>query len=404
MSLFKGIVFIIFSVFFILPSYAIEEITLDTKDEAIKMEIYKDKYPSGKEEYEHVNSKYDIDYDYNKPLSKKFNDVFKLEVSDNNHTEFLLDKITTKHFENGPLDNIGVWGVWRGALGINFFNDDTDTQMNYSLLESRIHGEFKNKRTSFLITTRYTPQNEFSFMQNLFSETVIKHKIDKHNTIIIGNNKTKAGQDGGMSMFLLPFFSYSQIGRNFGNIRKLGARLSGNYDLIEYDLGGYSSGTYFQEFFPGAEFCGWVSLKPLAKTKGKYGNLKIGGGLTSGRRHFNYNVVGGYIRYDYKKFGVDFEIANSDGSNGRTGPTQAHARGYYTTLYYNLTKKVQLLARFDEFTPNRDYSSHRIREYSAGLNYFIKGQALKFILNYIFREDSGTGNSHRILIGTQILL
>lgn len=397
MNFFIRIALIIFCILIISPSYAIEEITLDKSENNLKMEIYK-------EEYEHVNSKHDDEYDYNKPLKDKIDDIFHLEISDNNKAEFLFDKVTTKHFENGPLDNIGVWGVWRGALGVNIFSNDTDTEMNYSLLESRIHGEFKNKKTSFLITTRYVPQNEFGFMQNLFSETVLKHKIDKHNTIIIGNNKTKAGQDGGMSLFILPFFSYSQIGRNFGNIRKLGARISGNYDLIEYDLGGYSSGTYFREFFPGAEFCGWVSVKPLGKTNGKYGNLKIGGGLTSGRRHFNYTVVGGYIRYDYKKFGADFEISNADGSNGRSGPSTNHARGFYTTLYYNLTKQVQLLARYDEFTPNCSNSDYKTREYSAGVNYFIKGQALKLILNYIFRQDSAVGDSHRILIGTQVLL
>ncbi|MCM1265410.1 MAG: hypothetical protein NC200_04345, partial [Candidatus Gastranaerophilales bacterium] len=143
---------------------------------------------------------------------------------------------------------------------------------------------------------------------------------------------------------------------------------------------------------------------PLGKTNGKYGSLKLGGGLTSGRRHFNYNVVGGYVRYDYKKFGIDFEVANADGSNGRSGPSQAHSRGYYTTLYYNLTKKIQLVARYDELTPNCDNSSYKTREYWAGVNYFIKGQALKFILNYIFREDSAAGNSHRILLGTQVLL
>ena len=57
----------------------------------------------------------------------------------------------------------------------------------------------------------------------------------------------------------------------------------GNYDFVDYDLGGFSSGTYFSDFFPGAEFDGWVNIKPLAKTKGKYGILKIGGGIATGK-------------------------------------------------------------------------------------------------------------------------
>ena len=72
--------------------------------------------------------------------------------------------------------------------------------------------------------------------------------------------------------------------------------------------------------------------------------------------------------------------------------------------YYDLTKKAQLVARFDSFTPNTHNSSHQTREYSTGLNYFIKGQALKIMLNYVFREDNFAGNSHRIIVGTQVVL
>ena len=70
----------------------------------------------------------------------------------------------------------------------------------------------------------------------------------------------------------------------------------------------------------------------------------------------------------------------------------------------DLTKKIQLLARYDDFTPNCNNTSYRTKEYSAGINYFIKGQALKLILNYVYRQDSLHGDSHRIILGTQIVL
>ena len=44
------------------------------------------------------------------------------------------------------------------------------------------------------------------------------------------------------------------------------------------------------------------------------------------------------------------------------------------------------------------------REYTAGINYFIKGQALKLILNYVFCQNQSAPDSHRIMLGTQILL
>ena len=384
----------ILAVIFSQPVMALDEIVLDIKD-PIKMEIRDTNL-------EITNP--DIIQEDNKTFKAKIQNIFETEVTDNEHVKYLLDDVLTKKIEKGPLETIGIRGMWRGALTENFFRHDNDTSVSYDELETRLHGEFRNKKTSFVIGTRFLPQHEFNFFQYLISDAYIKHRYNKHNSILIGNSRTHTGQEGAQSERLIPFYSRSQISNQFGNIRKLGVRAQGDYSLMEYDIAVNSTGTYFTSFFPGAEFCGWINFKPLGKTNGRFGDLKIGGGLTSGRRHFNYNVVGGYVKYKYKKLGADFEIANGDGYNGRRGFANVHARGFYTTLYYDLTKKVQLLARYDDFTPNCNDSSYRTKEYSAGINYFIKGQALKLILNYVYRQDSLNGDSHRIILGTQIAI
>lgn len=345
-----------------------------------------------------------VDVNPDKSLKDKIHDVFNLQVSDNEHIEYLFDNILNKKFERGPLANIGIWGLWRGGLKESFSNGNNHTNVHYDVLESRLHGTFSNHKTSFVITTRYAPQKEFKFMQNLFSDVFIRHRFSEKAVLTIGNTRTHTGEEGSWSELLIPFYTRAQISNQFGNIRKLGVRLSGETKYMDYDIAGNTSGTYFTSFFPGAEFCGWVNFKPLANTNGKYGVLKIGGGLTAGRRHFNYNNLGAYVSYRYKKFMVDFECANGDGYNGRLGASKTHARGYYTTLYYDIHKKLQLVARYDSFTPDCHDSHHQTREYSAGCNYFIKGQALKLMLNYVFREDSIAGNSHRIIVGTQVVL
>lgn len=375
---------------------SIPSITLAQKESPFETEIIKEEYLEDDIEEE------------SKPketLRERFHDVFTHQINDHEHVEYLFDEMTTKHFKNGPLDNIEIWGLWRGALTETIFsNGHDDTRPTYNILETRLHGTFRNKKTSFVITTRYYPQHEFTFMQNLFSDTFIRHRFNKQAVLTIGNTRTHTGEEGAWSELLIPFFNRSQISKHFGNIRKLGVRLSGEYKYLDYDVAINSSGTYFREFFPGAEVCSWVNFKPLANTNGKYGDLKIGAGITAGRRHFNYNNIGAYIGYKYKKFKADFEVANGDGYNGRLGAANIHAKGYYTTLYYDLTDKIQLVARFDDFIPNCHNSSHHTREYSAGINYFIKGQALKLMLNYVFREDNMTGNTNQIIIGTQILL
>ena len=69
-----------------------------------------------------------------------------------------------------------------------------------------------------------------------------------------------------------------------------------------------------------------------------------------------------------------------------------------------ITPRIQVLARYDQYTPDKDFSDDIRREYSAGVNYFIKGQALKLMLNYVFCQNDLFEDSHRVILGTQLML
>ena len=264
---------------------------------------------------------------------------------------------------------------------------------------------FKDNSADARIMLNYNPFSSRNVVQNLFADMYVATNKIPHHRVLVGHSRPPVGMEGGAGPFTLPFIARSQISRNFGTVRKLGARVSGDYSLMDYDFGVYSSDTYFQEFFPGAEFIGWVNFKPLAKTNGKYGNLKIGAGIDGGHRTNNFFVTGAYIGYEYKRFMANFEWAQANGYNGPSGfSSDKHASGFYTTLGYMLTKKLQLLARYDEFDPNREIAHNNQREYSLGLNYFLKGQGLRLILNYVFCQNDSKRDSHRIMLGTQILL
>ena len=102
---------------------------------------------------------------------------------------------------------------------------------------------------------------------------------------------------------------------------------------------------------------------------------------------------------------LNFEWADANGYNGPSGfATDKKAGGFYSTLGYRFTPKLQGLIRYDEFDPNKDIAHNNKREYSLGFNYFIKGQALKLIMNYVYCQNDATKDSHRIMLGTQILL
>ena len=160
-----------------------------------------------------------------------------------------------------------------------------------------------------------------------------------------------------------------------------------------------------QGILPGFEFEGWVNVKPLGKKDGKWGKVVAGGGIVAGKRHsLDYFMTGAALSYEYKKFWARAEYANSDGSNGGSGPTTNRAEGFYATAAYHLTKKIELLALFDEFNPDKTKDRNNQREYTAGVNYYLKGQALKLIFNYVYCENDAKPDSHKFIVGTQIVL
>lgn len=346
-----------------------------------------------------------------KTLKEKLQDVYHLEVYKYDKPTYLLEDVFTHKFdEDSIMDRTQLWAGYNGDIGL-LFNDDgmshehTTNHYDINTINVGYDGFLKNNNADFRVMINIAPFSSRNVIQNLFADMYIATNKIPHHRVLVGHSRPPVGLEGAYGPFVLPFLARSQISRNFGTVRKLGARISGNYSLMDYDFGVYSSDTYFQEFFPGAEFIGRVDFKPLGKTDGRYGKLLFGGSMDAGHRDNNFCVVGAHIQYDYKRFMANFEWAQANGYNGPSGhSTDKHASGFYATAGYMLTKKLQLIARYDQFDPDRNIDHNNKREYSVGLNYFIKGQGLRLILNYIFCDNDRGKDSHRIMLGTQILL
>lgn len=342
-----------------------------------------------------------------KSLREKLEDIYNLEVTQIDQNNYLLTDILTKHFENGKiLESIHPFAGYNGSVLFNFNQPDSfKTNYSFNAINAGVDGKFKDGYSDFRILFSLSPLSSRNMLRNAFSDVYVGTNRIPHHRVQIGYQRPGNGMDSKMSAYQLPFVYRSQIARNFGIVRKRGARIIGDYKLVEYDIGAYSSDTYMKSFFPGAEIDAWVNFKPLGKTNGKYGKLKLGGGIQNGRRHTNYTVAGAYASYEYKKFMANFEWADADGYNGYSGHiSDKHASGFYTTLAYRITPKLQVLARYDEYDPDKHIKNNNRREYSLGLNYFIKGPGLKLILNYVFCQNDSAKDSHRIILGTQILL
>ena len=342
-----------------------------------------------------------------KSLKEKLQDVYKLEINRYDKPSYLFEEILTKRFdEDSKMDRLHLWGAYNGELDFSIRQDGAVTNhYDFNALNVGLDGFLKDNNADFRIMLGILPRSDRNMVQGLPADVYIATNKIPHHRFLIGHTRPPVGYEGGSSSYTLAFLGRSQIARTFGTARKLGIRGRGEYSLIDYDLGIYSSDTYFQEFFPGTEFVGWVNFKPLGKTDGKYGKLKIGGGLQAGKRDNNYCVTGAYVGYEYKRLMAEFEWSHANGYNGTLGRSVTdHASGFYATLGYMITKKLQALICYDQFDPDTHIKGNKRREYVFGLNYFIKGQALRLIFNYAFCQNDSGKDSHRLLFGTQILI
>lgn len=393
MKIFIKIALVFLFTFLLQPTYALNEVVLDIDGESEG--IFEDGVISDDEWFFDMGGK---------TLQEKIAEIRAKEVNDISKSHYLLEEILTKKFDKSPVKTMHVFGYYRTNLEYDMQSDDNDLRYNFNDIDVGINGKFRDGKTYYEARLRFTPQDNYDFLNFMPSNMYIANTSIPHHTIIIGNSRTPTGYEGAKSSTVIPLIARSQISRNFGNTRQLGVRVKGNYKLVEYDLGGFSSDTYFRQFFPGTEFAGWVSLKPLAKTNGKFGRLKIGTGLTTGQNDIDYTILGAYASYEYKKLYANFEWGKANGYNGARGLSSNKAEGLYTTLAYRITPKIQILGRYDEYQPNKDYSDEIKREYSAGVNYYLKGQAVKLMLNYVFCQNDTSKDSHRIILGTQLLL
>ena len=111
-----------------------------------------------------------------------------------------------------------------------------------------------------------------------------------------------------------------------------------------------------------------------------------------------------YVGYKHKKLWTNFEAAIADGYSGSEGISSNKASGLTFTLGWKFRPDFQVIARIDKFDPDRHVSHNTRNEYSLGLNWFIKGQALKFVINYVFCQNQNAKDSHKIILGTQIII
>lgn len=382
----KKIVFFIFLTFLnVLPLYALNE------DDAFKPIILE---PEEKAQEEKVS-----------PYTKKsLRGIIEKEYDLNSSAGMFKDQLSVE-FKRGIIKNTTLHAHMIHTLAETINDDDSDFQYDTALINVGLSGKFRGDKEKYNLLFDLTPEIFEDFSHRFILDASIETTRIKNNTILFGTSRPQLGYEGGQSAKTTPLLTRSQAARNFSNARKTGIKVDGKYKWVDYEVGGFSSDIRYHEFFPGVEGNLWLDVKPLANVEEKYGKLYVGGGVSHGSRNStDFTVASSAIRYYKDKFWALAEYQHADGSNGGSGLTNREGYGYNLTLAYRLTKKLEFLLRYDDFDKDKSIKNNNSKEYTAGLNWYILGQTARVMLNYIFCDNESKSDSHKILLGTQLIL
>ncbi len=329
--------------------------------------------------------------------------ILKTQITRTDIPSFLLKDELTFGINKVGIKEIELFGAHRGAISSIFIPHNYSTEYSDLTTEFGFFGKSRNEKIDYRFSILPIVQKG-NYIDNMWGDIYIVDNHLKNHKILIGRSRGQVGIEGGMSTYTLPFANRSQIARNFGNLRTTALKITGNYNYLDYSFSFGSSGRHLTDGFTGADFIGWVNLKPFGSKDGKLGRLTVGGGLNSGHNRFDYNVGTVYIGYKYKKLWTNFEAAIADGYNGGAKLSSKKASGFAYTIGWKIKPYLQLIGRVDTFDPDRDVSHNCKTEYSAGINWFIKGQALKLVLDYVYSKNQNSHDSHKIILATQIAL
>jgi hypothetical protein len=260
--------------------------------------------------------------------------------------------------------------------------------------------------------TQIAPSIPFdSPLKNALSLAFAGTDIIPHNLVILGKFPVLIGAEAARTSLNLDTVNRAQISRNFGSI-DTGLQAIGKTKYLSYYVSAFNgAGT---DIINSSEelllqpsvgrtinFGERFVVRPFGYND-KLGTIELGSGFFTGKKSINnnnvsYNLISYYTGYKRKKYELTAEYAQKEGFL-RSGQ---FAYGWYIDNSYFLTNKLQLVARYDTFDPNKSIPNNMITEYTLGSNYLFSGINIKLQLDYVYVNREQAQNSQRILFLTQ---
>lgn len=331
--------------------------------------------------------------------AKKQPEAIEIKVEQN-----IFNRTFEKKFDTGPIKDIKLIGGTIGWYLLNRVNGSHDVKekIDNNLPLFGTNGHFRDgTKFQFTWLPWYKIKN-YEKQRHRIWQYFVQKELNEHVKITVGQDRVPTGVEGSLSMFSLPTGRRALIAKQYNNVCAIGVRFDGKWDNFEYKAGLFDTGRQLKNTFKEPpEFAGLAFFKPIKNTD-KYGNLKIGGGYSTGKLQHNYAVYTFYTAYDYKKWHMDYEYNYADGYNAYVN-TSDKSYGWYNTLAYKLNKKVHLFTRYQGLDPNKEVQSDHKRMYEAGVNYYMRGKKLRLTASYGHVNSRSGADSNQLFVSTQVM-
>ena len=179
----------------------------------------------------------------------------------------------------------------------------------------------------------------------------------------------------------------------YGDVRDTGVQLKGTLGgQFDYNLGVFNGLGELQNTQAVSDQKAIISLL-IYRPRGLDGlQIRVSGSTansatpTSATR-VDRDLLNGFVVYRKNKLGLQTEYLTGDTEvRGATGATKV--RGYYGSVSYLFTPKLEGAFRYDYFDANRSVADSDVRDYTLGLNYYIKGNNAKIQANIVQRDGN----------------
>ncbi len=262
---------------------------------------------------------------------------------------------------------------------------------------------------------------------NILQEIVISYALDKRNSVDLGQFKIPVGYESLVSSSALPFVERPLIfttrdpfDGGYGDVRDTGIQLNSQFSKdFNLRLGVFNGVGDRQNalalsdekaILGRLDYNGIKNLTlGVSGGVGNTGTTGTANGSTVTRRA-DRNLFNLFAAYNKNKIYAAGEYLRGDavpinfGLNTTTNaPIIVNGRdieGYYAAVGYMFAPKLQGLFRYDNFDTDRNAGNSTLKDYTLGVNYFLKGTEAKVQFNVI--DHNGDSGARGFRDGTEL--